>query len=162
MNTTGLTMAEAIRIAKEAELKAAEFYKEAASKTQNPLGKELLEQLAAFENYHYRKLVELEESLKQRGEFIEYEARDFKLPPAGEIGEKAKEMDAKSMMAILTTAIDIEKAAQERYHKLAEQTSDPRGKEMFERLAREEEVHYRILSDEYYNLNNYGVWVWME
>ena len=33
---------------------------------------------------------------------------------------------------------------------------------MFKRLSQEEYTHFRILNDEYYNLNNQGKWVWAE
>ncbi|MCS7286848.1 MAG: ferritin family protein [Anaerolineae bacterium] len=162
MGNESLSLEEALAIAKEAELKAARIYMEASAKATNPMGKKLLEQLADFENYHYRKLVELEESLRQKGEFIEYESRSmqFSVPP--ETGDKAQELEAKSVAAILATAIDIEKAAEERYKTLAERTDDPRGKAMFQKLALEEHYHYRILSDEFYAISNRGVWVWSE
>jgi rubrerythrin len=61
-------------------------------------------------------------------------------------------------MAIITMAIDIEQEAEKRYTALAERTSDPRGRSMFERLAEEEHSHYLILNDAYWSLNDRGVW----
>ncbi len=162
MEMESITLEDALTIAKEAEIKAAQVYREASARATNPLGKKLLEQLADFEEYHYRKLVELEESLRTKGEFIEYEGRELQLPSSPETGDKARELESRSMAAILATAIDIEKAAEERYRALAERTSDPRGKAMFQKLALEEHYHYRILNDEYYALSNRGVWVWAE
>jgi rubrerythrin len=43
---------------------------------------------------------------------------------------------------------------------MADEAADPLGKEMFKKLAREEELHERILNDQYYSLNNNGVWTW--
>ncbi len=162
MELEDLTLEDALTIAKDAELKAAQIYRDASARATNPLGKRLLEQLADFEEYHYRKLVELEESLRLKGEFIDYEGRELRLPSSPETGEKAQELESRSMAAILATAIDIEKAAEARYKALAERTTDPRGKAMFQKLALEEHYHYRILSDEYYAISNRGVWVWAE
>ena len=44
MNNQDLNFLDAIRMAIEAEERAAAFYDEAAEKTENPLGRELLEQ----------------------------------------------------------------------------------------------------------------------
>jgi rubrerythrin len=63
---------------------------------------------------------------------------------------------------ILGLAMDAEDKAQQRYLRLAESTEDPLGKAMFLRLAGEEAMHHRILSDEFYSLSNEGLWVWAE
>ncbi len=58
-------------------------------------------------------------------------------------------------------AIDTETKAHERYRKMADETTDTMGKEMFLKLADEETLHRRILSDEFYQLINQGsVWIW--
>jgi rubrerythrin len=43
---------------------------------------------------------------------------------------------------------------------MAELTKDPRGKDMYKRLASEEELHERLLNDQYYSLHNTGIWSW--
>ena len=64
-------------------------------------------------------------------------------------------------MKILTIAIDAEETANKHYKKMAEQTSDTKGKEMFLKLADEELMHRRILSDEFYQISNKsGSWFW--
>ena len=62
-------------------------------------------------------------------------------------------------MGIITMALDIEKQAKKRYLSLAEQTSDPLGKSMFKKLAEEEQMHYVILTNAYWSLNDHGTWV---
>jgi len=39
-------------------------------------------------------------------------------------------------------------------------TKDPRGKDMYKRLADEEALHEKLLNDQYYSLHNTGVWSW--
>jgi len=68
--------------------------------------------------------------------------------------------ELKDTASILTKAIDNEKIAGERYRALAEETEDPRGKDMFRKLSHEEQIHERILEDEFYSLSNKGVWGW--
>jgi rubrerythrin len=159
MSQQDLSLLDALRIAMEAEQKAAAFYADAIQKTTNPMGQRLFQQLAEFERYHYQKLAALEKSLRDKGAFIKYEGRDLTLPAPGEI-QSAKEAGKMSVMSIITLAIDLEREAENRYAALAEQTADREGHAMFRKLAEEEHFHYRILGDVYWNLNNRGVWDW--
>jgi rubrerythrin len=153
---------EALDIAMEAELKAQAFYAQAAVEVQDPRGRDLLSRLAAFEHHHYQKLSELAQSLQQSGEYIEYESQtmDSVVPFGG--GEAAGTLLAElgDEAGILSKAIENEKIAGERYRVLAEQTTDATGRAMFRRLANEEQMHQRILEDEFYTLSNQGVWGW--
>ncbi len=160
MSNPDLTLLDAIQMAMEAEQKAAAFYDNAAQKVDSPLGQELFEQLADFERYHYAKLDDLARSLREEGTFIDYEGKELSVSVPAEV--EGKEVNKMSVLEIIALAIDTEQAAQDRYTALAEQTTDPAGQEMFKRLAQEEHTHYRILNDEYYHLNNDGLWVWME
>jgi rubrerythrin len=160
MNHPNITLLDAIQLAMAAEQKAAAFYAAAAQKADNPMGRQLFEQLADFERYHYANLADLDRSLRDDGAYVEYAGRE--LSPASPAEVSAEEVHAKELVEIITVALNAEQEARERYTALAEQTTDPDGKEMFERLAAEEQVHYRILNDEYYHLNNHGHWVWAE
>jgi rubrerythrin len=153
---------EALDIAMEAELKAQAFYAQAAIEVQDPRGRDLLSRLAAFEHHHYQKLSELSQSLQQSGEYIEYEDQtmDSVVPSGG--GEAAGTLleELGDEAGILSKAIENEKIAGERYRVLADQTTDAHGQAMFQRLAIEEQMHQRILEDEFYTLSNQGVWGW--
>lgn len=150
---------EAIQLAQEAERQAAAFYADAAQKISHPLGHKLLQELERFERHHYDKLVALEDSLRRTGTFIEYEGKGMEThPPAA--SEITVERQPATAMEIITLALDAEQSAERRYESLAERTSDATAHEMFRRLADEEHMHYRILRDVYWNLNNRGVWWW--
>ncbi|MBN1657371.1 MAG: ferritin family protein [Anaerolineae bacterium] len=158
-----LGLEEALDIAMNAELKAQAFYAQAAVQVQDPRGRDLLNRLAAFEQYHYQKLSELARSLHDGEGFISYEARTMEdVQPFRGAGEAAgvEVDDLGSEIEILTVAIGNEKTAHEQYRTLAEQTEDPSGQAMFGRLAYEEEMHQRILEDEFYALSNQGAWGW--
>jgi len=160
MSNQNLSLLDAIQMAMEAEQKAAAFYADAAQRAANPLGRKLFDQLAGFERYHYAKLADLEKSLRSEGTFIEYEGKELTLSVPGEVD--SKEANKMSVLEIITLAINAEREAEKRYTALAEQTNDPAGQAMFKRLSQEEYTHFRILNDEYYNLNNQGKWVWVE
>jgi rubrerythrin len=160
MTNQNITLLDAIKIAMEAEKKAAAFYADAAQKTET-LGRGILERLAEFERHHYAILVKLEQSLRDQGAFVDYEGEELSFPAPSEV-QRTAEPDKMSMMGIITTALEIETEAEKRYTALAEQTSDPAGQSLFRQLAQEENKHHKILKDVYVNLNNHGTWVWPE
>jgi rubrerythrin len=152
---------KAIQTALRAERAARLFYLKAADKASNAKGKALLLELADFEAHHEQKLMELVKSLGA-AKFIPYDGKELLTPRAEGGGVSQKEANPQEMADVLGMAIDTEKKAQARYQRLANSTADPMGKAMFERLAQEEAMHHRILSDEFYTLSNKGLWVWAE
>jgi rubrerythrin len=147
----------------EAENDAHNFYSRASQKTRNPKGRDMFSQLADFEKNHFLHLKELYDSIKEEGKWISYPGTTFSakakktragLAPKGGVETQAGDLDALSM------AIKEERKAQNNYRKMAEETTDPLGKDMFKKLAREETLHERILNDQYYSLNSNGVWTW--
>lgn len=158
-----LGLEEALDIAMNAELKAHAFYAQAAVEVQDPQGRDLLGRLAAFEQYHYQKLVELARSLQEDGTFIKYETRELEqfIPAVGGGETQGTLLDEMGdLPSILAKAIESEKIAGERYRVLAQETEDPDGQEMFRSLVNEEMIHQRILEDEFFSLSNKGVWGW--
>ncbi|MDZ7270623.1 MAG: ferritin family protein [candidate division KSB1 bacterium] len=156
-----LGMMEAVEMAMAAEKKAQEFYAEAAGKVVNERGRNLLQQLARFEQSHYEALAKLLASLRTSGAFLPYAGTGFApFRAAGEVAGKI-EPQRDDALSILQKAIEAETEAYERYRGLASRTTDPHGKEMFEKLAAEELLHRRILNDEFYYLSNRGgIWFW--
>lgn len=151
---------KAVKMAMEAEMDAYQTYLKAARRTKNPKGKDMFQQLSEFEMNHYQKLKALLKSLEDHAEWVLYEGTTFKkkkIPlKAGKIKgeERLNDLDA------LKIAIREEKKAQTFYRSMVELTKDPRGKDMYKRLAREEELHEKVLNDQYYSLHNTGLWSW--
>ena len=160
MSESNLGILEAIEIAMESEKNAMEFYLDAMKSVSDEAGINLLKQLADFEQNHFDILTKLKESLEKENKFIEYAGTSFAEFKAPTISKKI-EPKKDDVLKILTIAIDAEETANKHYKKMAEQTSDTRGKEMFLKLAGEELMHRRILSDEFYQLSNKGgSWFW--
>ena len=161
MQTENKGVLEAIDIAMDAEKKANVFYLDAKTKVSNDRGKDLLQQLADFEQNHYDKLNDLKASLTNNGSFIQYDGTHFKEYKAASEASGSIESNKDELSEILNLAIDAETKASERYQKLADETSDPEGKAMFTKLAAEETMHRRVLSDEFYQMHNRGgLWFW--
>jgi rubrerythrin len=157
MSTNNLL--EAVRVVKENERLAATRYAEAVNTIGHPMGKELFKQLSEFEKYHYEQITALEKSLLASGDFIDYEGKEFPMPPVFEI-KAAQDTHKKSIMTIISEAIDLEKSAEKAYADLATQMTLSQGRKMFTRLSEEEHNHYRILNEAYWALNELGVWKW--
>jgi rubrerythrin len=151
---------EAVKVAMEAEKNAYQSYLSAAKKTKNPKGREMLQQLSEFEMNHYRKLKDLLKSLQEKGEWILYEGTSLKKKAVSLKTQKPKGQEQLSDMDALKIAVREEKKAQAYYQCMAELTQDPRGRDMYKRLASEEALHEKLLNDQYYSLHNTGLWSW--
>ncbi|MGO8991381.1 MAG: ferritin family protein [bacterium] len=157
---TGREDIKAVKVAMEAENNAAQSYSKAARKTRNPKGREMLQQLSEFEMNHYRKLKDLLKSLQEKGEWILYEGTSLKKKAISLKMEKPKGQEQLTDMDALKIAIREEKKARAYYRSMAELTEDPRGRDMYKRLASEEALHEKLLNDQYYSLHNTGLWSW--
>ena len=151
---------KAIRVAMEAEMEASQFYSKSAKKTRNPKGRDMFQQLSEFEMNHYLKLKELSKSVAEKKEWILYSGTNLKRRNIPLKIEKPKGQEQITDMDALRMAIREEKKAQTYYRSMAELTKDLRGKDMYKRLANEEALHEKVLNDQYYSLQNTGVWSW--
>ncbi|MGZ3533974.1 MAG: ferritin family protein [Thermodesulfobacteriota bacterium] len=151
---------KAIRVAIEAEKEAFQAYSKAAKRTKNPKGRDMFQQLSEFEMNHYQKLTGLLKSLQEKGEWVLYGGTSLKKKSLPLKMEKPKGHEQLTDMDALKIAIREEKKALAYYRSLAELTRDPRGKDMYKRLADEESLHEKLLNDQYYSLHNTGLWSW--
>jgi rubrerythrin len=151
---------KAVQVAMEAEKNAYQTYSKAAKKTKNPKGKDMFQKLSEFEMNHYQRLKDLLKSLQEEGEWILYGGTSFKKGAIPLKADKVKGQEQLTDMDALRMAIREEKKAQAYYRSMAELTKDPRGRDMYKRLADEEALHEKILNDQYYSLHNTGVWSW--
>jgi rubrerythrin/predicted RNA-binding Zn-ribbon protein involved in translation (DUF1610 family) len=151
---------KAIRVAMETEKEASQAYSKAAKMTKNPRGKDMFQQLSEFEMNHYQRLKGLLKSLEEKGEWILYEGTSLKKKKIPLKTEKPKGQEQLTDLGALKMAIREEKKAQVYYRSMAELTKDAKGKDMYKRLAGEEELHEKLLNDQYYSLHNTGIWSW--
>ena len=153
------SLLDALQVVIENERIASSSYAEAAQEINNPGGKLLFEELAKFEQFHFEQLSALETSLEETGEFVNYQGKEFPTPPVFEI-KAAQEPNLKSIMKIISEAMELEKEAEKEYAELALQSDNTQGYEMFLKLSSEENIHWRILLDAYWTLTNLGTWTW--
>jgi len=149
------SLADAVRTAMNAERQAAAFYSKAAENTTDEKGRGMFVQLVSFENRHYEKLAELLTSLGEESPESPADGPAIETPASeGSPGEKQTDIDA------VILAIEAEKKARSAYLELAQSASQPEVRELFEKLAEEEDTHRKILEEQFVALSNRGQWTW--
>ena len=162
-NTVAL---QALRQAIRLEQDGYEFYTEAAERMADPRGREMFLSLADDEKLHLRIVRDQYEALSAGKGWVSFsEVLDLKpvdldkplFPPGGEAVEKAIAPDASDADALLF-ALQKENESYELYRQAATETADPAGKEMYQRLASYEHIHFDILMLNYEHLVSTGNW----
>jgi rubrerythrin len=162
-NTVAL---QALRQAIRLEQDGYKFYTEAAERTADPRGREMFFSLADDEKLHLRIVQDQYEALSAGQGWVSFsEVLEFKpvdvdkplFPPEGEALEEAIAPEASDTDALLF-GLQIENESYELYRKAAREIDDPSGKEMYQRLASYERVHFDILMLNYEHLVSSGSW----
>ena len=147
---------EAIQIARKMETDGIEFYTKAANEAANVQATTLFKSLAEDEKRHLSIVEDIGEgkgvdveNLPEPAERIKTAFSESKEQISEREIATAQEKDA------LNIALDMETKSYNIYEEAAEKTDEEEEKELFERLAQEENQHYKMLenTDEYLNEN---------
>jgi rubrerythrin len=147
----------ALKIALQTERDGYRFYQEAATKTEDPSGKEMFERLARDEFIHERMVNERIVALKEKGQWNKVskdEWRRSKMPVVKSPIFSREEIENNVSrytyeISALRLAYLIEKDAATFYTQAAENIDFPEAEEMFRELAKWEKSHQDILQKEY-------------
>jgi len=145
--------------AMNSEIKAKEFYNNAAEKAQSQAGRKFFKELANFEQNHYNKIKSIIESI-DKGIKIESQKYDTEIPAIKSEVEGEFEPNKEEIVDLINLAINAEKNAQERYRKISRMSTDNKVKDIFDNLANEERNHQRILENQFYHISNKGTIIW--
>ncbi len=144
---------KALETALNNEQREKEFYLKHAARTKNSLGKAMFETIAADEDEHYQRLLELHKTLEKDGKWPETIPLKVKNTVVKDVLKKVvedvdseKSSDADDMEAV-QIAIDFETKGEAFYKKMEESTSNPTEKEFFKLLAGMEREHRLSLED---------------
>lgn len=161
-----MTIDEVIDKAIVMEEEGYDFYKAAEKRTANGFGQKMFASLAQDEVRHKKLL----QGLKAK---MPADARELDIPlPKDRM--KSVFADAKADMDksvkptsddidALTFAMAKEKDSYKLYHDAAADSSDPKVKAVFARMAAEEDQHYEILEQTKYVLEQFANWtLWTE
>lgn len=167
MNQSNEKMLAALKSAMEAELTGHHFYKNAASTTSDPQGRETFERLAREELHHFNYLKKQYNSILKTGEF------DFSAPLAGRDRDetvkaifspqlKSRIQQSHFEITALSVGMQLEMNAVKFYQQCADDSSDPQVKELFQQLADWERGHHEDfvreldeLKEDYWQANNF-------
>jgi rubrerythrin len=154
---------DAIDISLKMETDAVKFYTEAAERTSHVVGKRMFLSIAEDEKRHIDMLNALIKGM-------EITHRDINpMDKIRTVFEELKDRMVERVQATTTetealeTAMKMEKEGLEFYRKNAAEAPDPRSRELFEKLIKEEEKHYEIFSNTLDFLTDTGNWfMWEE
>lgn len=156
---------EAIQIEKE----GLEFYNQAAEWTTDPRGQEVFRSLAQDEELHLHIVRQQYQSLSESGEWapsdelgeveLEVDVDQPLLFPKGWEGLKQTIRPDASDREALLFALEIEHKNYVLYRGATLETEDPRGRDMYQRLAGAEQNHFNLVMLNYEHLTNVGHWL---
>ena len=144
------------------ERNARDFYARAARIVEDLNARKMFEWLANFEVGHKKRL-----EAKVKNILADDTLADVDIPQLGEfeVSEaiwKKNFPEHPSDLEILTMAMENEKRAYAFYQRKITFTTDELLLEMLETMARDEDKHFKILEDQYENLQRDHIWGTME
>lgn len=143
---------EALKLALTNEEKERDFYLGHARRTRDKLGKQMFESIAADEDMHYRRLLDLHKKLEERSKWPEGFSIDISTRVIEALGRLSKEAttspesDDDDVNAV-KIAIEFEQKGEEFYARLADQAKDKAEKRFFTLLSSMEREHRLSLED---------------
>ena len=155
---------EALGIAVEMERKGMAFYNEAVTRTSNPFAQEMFRSLANDEKKHERVFLQMAEETGVRPSELD------EMDPAGPIrriqaifknaaaGIRGQATDQGNDIKVIQIAKGMEQEAFHFYASAAGNAEDALEKEAFEKIARQENEHWRILDDTQLYLTDPAKW----
>jgi len=160
---------EALRQAMDLEQRGHQFYLGAAERTKDPRGKEMFRSLARDEVTHLNTVQKQYEALSRGEGWLPLTGAPEKpidlekslLPPDKETLERTIRAEASDIDA-LHFALQFESDAYNLYRKVATETTDPIGRQMYEWLTDAELTHFNVLMSNYEYLARVGHWLGLQ
>lgn len=152
----------AIEVAIKMETDAIAFYRDAVRKTKHPFGKEMFRGFIKDETRHLKMLKGIFKGLEIDSEFV----RPKKTIKTVFTKLKGRMMDRvealESEIDAVGIALKFESSGYEYYQKAAVKAPTKKERDLFKRLAVEENDHYTILLETKHFLENTGQWYMYE
>lgn len=159
---TNREILQAFRIAIETELQGLQAYLSFARKTKDETGKNMFIVLANDELQHYRILERAMVGMQVEGGLAGIEVSPSVIqritPTLRNRDSRLKGEAGADQVNALTTALDQERRSMELYRQQYAKATDPKARELFNKLAEMEEAHYDIIQAELDNIQRTGFW----
>jgi hypothetical protein len=144
---------QALEVALTNEKREKEFYLKNAERTTNALGKLMFASIASDEDEHYRRILALHQTLREKGNWPETVPLEVKGTEVKDVLKKfvdsvnpSSKADLNDMEAV-KIAIDFETKGEKFYGDLAKKAENPVEKKFYEFLASIESEHRLSLVD---------------
>jgi len=155
-------MAAAIKTAVQMEQDGRDYYLRAAEITANPQGKAMFERLAQDEVHHLETFQKMFDAIADPATWraLVETVKDYQRVPVfqGEPRVKSQTDRREDDVKALEKALADERKAIEFYGKTAADSDDPSARDIFDRIKREEEIHYALIQGEIDSITNFGYW----
>jgi rubrerythrin len=164
MTTEQTKTMKGLQLAIQMEIDGKEFYQKAGQRSNNELGRQLFQSLAAEEGIHRQKFEEAYNAVSKRGSWSRpnfqpdggKKLRTIFIKATEEIGANIKvpetELDA------VKTAIDMEVKSYELYRNRSQNATFDAEREFYDIVAAEEREHHMVLLDYQEYLSNPAGW----
>lgn len=154
---------EVIREAIKLELNGQSFFENVADATHNALGKKMFTKLAQDEAQHLKIFSDIFTNMV--GEDWKKHIADLKVNEkapmiealAKKVASAGKESRASELEAI-SIAMDLERNAIDFFSGAAKKTTDGEARDIFNKIADEERLHFDLLQAQHDHLTNSGFW----
>lgn len=153
----------AVEIAIRMETDAIDFYRTAAEKVKNSIGKKMFLSITEDEKRHLQMLTDIFKGLDIKAQDI-HPMKKIKTIFEEYRHEMIERVEAtEDELNAFRIAMDMEKKGMEFYEKAASEAPSEKEKDLFKRLVKEEEQHYAVFSNTYFFMQNTGSWfMWEE
>jgi rubrerythrin len=143
---------EALKLALTNEQKERDFYLAHAKRTKDALGRQMFESIAADENEHYTRLLQLHKKLEERNKWPDGFSIDIPTRVTEALGRLVKEATSSpdsddDDVAAVKAAIAFEQKGESFYEKLSTEAKEKAEKRFFALLASMEREHRLSLED---------------
>jgi len=164
--TTEETM-NALKTALQNEEKSEQLYRDVAEKTANPVIKKTMIFLADWEKDHADKIKKLQAHVLGEMQVLDVKTlcdEDSNCTVKEFFGKNIEEFKenldkgTEDELKVYETGMQIEKEGYDFYTEQAKATDNQEVKQLFEFLAKEENVHFKFLQDQHYFLENPSSW----
>jgi len=145
------------------EINGRSFFEHAAARTHNELGKKMFEKLARDEISHLKTFGQLFAAHIGSDDWKRYVEEEEKgissvIEELKTRVEKQEKEERASELEAIRIGMELERKAIDFFDKSANETTDPKTKEIFSNICDEERLHYDLLQAQYDNVTQSGFW----
>jgi len=155
---------EGLQIAIQMEIDGKDYYLKASQESGNELGKKLMESLAAEEDIHRRKFMEIYDAISSKKAWPVTDFQPDRGKRLGTVFARASEEMGVNVTAPATeldavkTAMDMENKTRDFYKTQSENATYDAERDFYETLAAEESGHHLVLLDYYQYIKDPAGW----